>query len=188
MVSRPIRNEAWYEFGNSARLVLYFEAMAAQYRSNHNRFSQVILVGSIASALVALLLAFLNLVNSPVLSHTNETVQEAARIVASVTVGVAAIWSRCCNDVQKAMVLRTVWVKCSHLSDEYKDLWLEIQTHRISDELALRKLKELSTEIKKATEIIGLSDIPENEKINREVTVAADTLFVQQYGGIYPRT
>ena len=86
------------------------------------------------------------------------------------------------------MVLRTVWVKCSHLSDEYKDLWLEIQTHRIGDELALSKLKELSTEIKKATEIISLSDIPENEEINKEATITADTLFVAQYGGRFPRT
>ena len=103
------------------------------------------------------------------------------QMVMNAGVVVAGLWGLLSNDARKSAVLHAVSLQCSHLHDEYKALWLDIENDMKDDEETLSILKRLNAEGDRATGVVGSADISINEKINKKSTESADKVLVNQY-------
>lgn len=164
MVSDQTRNDVWQELLDSDRLVRYYEALADHYQRKHLFTLRLLGVGAASS-----FAAFLDLFPGVV------------QLVASVLIGIVAVWMFIADYAKKAAVAHDIGFQCRRLDVQWKDLWADVE--RIDEAEARQRLIDLSNQMNIATQRSGDAGIVDNRRLNEKSEALAFKTVQERYAG-----
>ena len=162
MVSQETRNDVWQEILDSARMIRYYEALAARYHRKHV-WTMCVLIGSGASAFVAFL----------------DVLPEVIQLIATATIGVLAAWVLLTGYEKKAAIAHSISHRCRQLDVDLRELWANLR--ELDDAEARKKLNVVAKEINNETSRSVDAGITENRKLNETITETAYKTVKERY-------
>ena len=174
MVEKHTRLAVWNTLLDVERMCRYYEAVyskAARYHFFIRLTTLLLITGSIA-AILELLPAFNDLAKGLVVT----------------TVAGLTIWDALANYSKKATVSQVIYVQCSKIRLDLRDLWVSIED-KLSDTIEARqRLYSLSSRIEEVTQWGGLIDLQIDRKTNKATTEGAYAVVKNRYDPGYHTT
>ncbi len=143
MATQQIRNAVWQEYLDAARLSRYCDALANRYARLHNFFR--------------LLMCLPLLVG---ISFLLDLLPNIVEIAIGAVVVIAVVIDAIFNIGEKAYVLSRASRECNKLEDDYKILWLSMETDKLVDKEILEEISQLTKkleEIAVETDAVGIT-------------------------------
>ncbi len=165
MVSDMIRNEVWHDYWDATRQTRYFEALSKKYSVRFRIFIFAIGAGSLLSTVLPLF-----------------GIDNAYLVLSGTFTLICAIVTYVIDDTKKVAVLHAVYLNCSSVRNEYRELWIEIETgKKKNDAEVLPILKKFSDDLSKASSVVGYIGISTDDGINERAAEDAKKVMIDQY-------
>ena len=164
MATDQVRNEAWYGLLEIVRLTRYYEALSDKYRRN-NMIVRFLLLAAAASGIAAMV----------------DLLPATAQRLSSGLVALLVMWDFVSDYAKKAAILHAVSVECSTLENEWRELWVNIDSADATDESVQQINRRLSKRLTEVTSWAGHADIREDRKLNEQCEATSFKVMRDRY-------
>lgn len=162
MVSEQTRNGIWQDLLDAARLVRYYEALAARHLHQHLLIRMFLLLAA-AGGMASLL----------------ELLPEYFQLLAGVGVTVLVALDFALNCARKTAVLNLIGIECTALENKWMDLWAKLD--RLGEDEALRETDQLARRLAEVTGWAGHAEIREDRALNERCEEVAFDVVASRY-------